>query len=43
MLKTNDLTLLYVEDDAALREQFVRVLKPRFKELYEAAGWEAGT
>ena len=37
MLKTNDLTLLYVEDDAALREQFVRVLKSRFKELYEAA------
>ena len=36
MLKTNDLTLLYVEDDAALREQFVRVLKPRFKVLYEA-------
>ena len=36
MFKTNDLTLLYVEDDAALREQFVRVLKPRFKELYEA-------
>jgi len=36
MLRTNDLTLLYVEDDAALREQFVRVLKPRFKALYEA-------
>ena len=36
MLKTNDLTLLYVEDDAALREQFIRVLKPRFREVYEA-------
>ena len=36
MLKTNDLTLLYVEDDAALREQFIRVLNPRFKVLYEA-------
>jgi len=36
MLKTNDLTLLYVEDDAALREQFIRVLKPRFRELYAA-------
>jgi len=36
MLKTNDLTLLYVEDDATLREQFMRVLKPRFKEVYEA-------
>jgi DNA-binding response OmpR family regulator len=37
MLKTNDLTLLYVEDDTALREQFIRVLKPRFKEVYEAS------
>jgi len=36
MFKTNDLTLLYVEDDAALREQFIRVLKPRFKEVYAA-------
>jgi DNA-binding response OmpR family regulator len=36
MLK-NDLTLLYVEDDAALREQFMRVLTPRFKEVYEAS------
>jgi len=37
MLKTSDLTLLYVEDDTALREQFMRVLKPRFKEVYEAS------
>jgi len=37
MLNTNNLTLLYVEDDTALREQFIRVLKPRFKEVYEAA------
>jgi len=29
-------TLLYVEDDLALREQFVRVLKPKFKTIYEA-------
>lgn len=37
MNKTNTLTLLYVEDDEALREQFMRVLKPRFKQVYEAA------
>jgi len=29
-------TLLYVEDDEALRKQFLRVLTPRFKVLYEA-------
>ncbi|HIQ27862.1 MAG TPA: response regulator transcription factor [Sulfurovum sp.] len=29
-------TLLYVEDDESLREQFVRVLKPKFKMIYEA-------
>ena len=35
-------TLLYVEDDLALREQFVRVLKPKFKTIYEANdGFEA--
>jgi DNA-binding response OmpR family regulator len=31
------MTLLYVEDDEELRVQFVRVLKPRFKQVYEAA------
>ena len=33
---TSELTLLYVEDDNELREQFVRILKPKFKEIYEA-------
>ena len=37
MSKTNQLTLLYVEDDNALREQFVRILRPKFKEIYEAS------
>jgi DNA-binding response OmpR family regulator len=32
-----ELTLLYIEDDEVLREQFIRVLKPKFKEVYEAA------
>lgn len=42
MSKTNKLTLLYVEDDHALREQFIRILRPRFKEVYEAShGLEA--
>jgi len=36
MYKINELTLLYVEDDHELREQFVRVLKPRFKQVFEA-------
>ena len=36
MSKIGDLTLLYVEDDTELREQFARVLKLRFKEIYEA-------
>ena len=36
MSKTNQLTLLYVEDDHALREQFIRILRPKFKEIYEA-------
>jgi DNA-binding response OmpR family regulator len=39
-MKMNDikeLTLLYIEDDEVLREQFIRVLKPKFKEVYEAA------
>lgn len=36
MRKLNELTLLYIEDDNELREQFVRVLKPRFKKVYEA-------
>ena len=33
----SDLTLLYVEDDKELREQFVRILKPKFKEIFEAS------
>ena len=34
---TSELTLLYVEDDEELREQFMRILKPKFKEVYEAS------
>ena len=42
MRKTSNLTLLYVEDDKELREQFVRILKPKFKEIFEASdGLEA--
>ena len=42
MSKIYELTLLYVEDDNALREQFVRILRPKFKEIYEASnGLEA--
>jgi len=37
MRNTSELTLLYVEDDNELREQFVRILKPKFKEIYEAS------
>lgn len=37
MSNINELTLLYVEDDHALREQFVRVLTPKFKQVFEAA------
>ena len=37
MRNTNELTLLYVEDDEELRKQFMRVLKPKFKEIYEAS------
>ena len=36
MSKLCDLTLLYVEDDATLREQFLRILRAKFKEVYEA-------
>ena len=36
MRQTDNLTLLYVEDDASLREQFERVLKLKFKTLYVA-------
>ena len=44
MNKTHKFTLLYIEDDKALQEQFLRVLKPRFKEVYEASnGVEALT
>ena len=42
MSNTSELTLLYVEDDKELREQFMRILKPKFKEIYEASdGLEA--
>jgi DNA-binding response OmpR family regulator len=37
MSNTSELTLLYVEDDNELREQFVRILKPKFREIYEAS------
>ena len=37
MSRLSELTLLYVEDDAELRAQFVRILKPKFKEVYEAS------
>lgn len=36
MSRISELTLLYVEDDCELREQFVRVLKARFKHVFEA-------
>jgi len=42
MSNTSELTLLYIEDDNDLREQFMRVLKPKFQEIYEASnGLEA--
>ena len=42
MRNTRELTLLYVEDDEELREQFMRILKPKFKKIYEASnGLEA--
>jgi len=37
MSKINKLTLLYVEDDLGLREQFVRILRPKFKDIYVAS------
>jgi len=37
MHNIRELTLLYVEDDEVLREQFMRVLNPRFKQTYEAS------
>jgi len=40
MSNTAELTLLYVEDDEELRKQFMRVLKPKFKEVYEASDGE---
>ena len=36
MYRRDDLTLLYVEDDRSLREQFERILRPQFKRLYVA-------
>jgi len=42
MNNTSELTLLYVEDDYQLRKQFIRILKPNFKEIHEASnGLEA--
>ncbi|MBL0708988.1 MAG: response regulator transcription factor [Sulfurimonas sp.] len=35
-----DLTLLYIEDDDELRQQFVRVLRQKFKKIYEASDGE---
>ena len=32
-----ELTLLYIEDDHELRKQFVRILRPKFKKIYEAS------
>ncbi len=37
MSKIHDLTLLYVEDDDDLREQFVRILKNKFRSIIEAS------
>ena len=37
MSNTSELTLLYVEDDEELRKQFMRILKPKFREIYEAS------
>ena len=37
MRNLSELTLLYIEDDDELREQFLRILKPKFKEVYEAS------
>ena len=37
MSKLSKLTLLYVEDDKELREQFMRILKSKFKDVYEAS------
>lgn len=36
MAKLSDLTLLYIEDNKELREQFVRILKSKFKRVIEA-------
>ena len=36
MAKMSDLTLLYVEDDQGLREQFVRIFQSKFKQVIEA-------
>jgi len=42
MHRLKGLTLLYIEDDDVLREQFMRILKSKFKEVYEASdGLEA--
>jgi len=42
MSNLNELTLLYIEDDDELRQQFVRILRPKFKRIYEAVdGLEA--
>ena len=36
MSNINELTLLYVEDDHELREQFVRIFNSKFKQVFEA-------
>lgn len=36
MANMSDLTLLYVEDDQELREQFVRIFQSKFKQVIEA-------
>ncbi len=36
MKQIYDLTLLYVEDDDELRKQFIRVIKRKFKTVYQA-------
>jgi len=42
MSDLNNLSLLYIEDDKELREQFLRILKPKFKKIHEASnGLEA--
>jgi diguanylate cyclase (GGDEF)-like protein len=41
-LQTNDLTLLYVEDDEYIQEQMYMLLEDDFKEVYQAYNGEEG-